>query len=52
MWVILAGLLVGLVILVWSADRFVDGSIALLVLAPQHPSYLFQAWPLSTGMVA
>ncbi|MDG0995970.1 MAG: calcium/sodium antiporter [Gammaproteobacteria bacterium] len=43
MWVILAGLLVGLVILVWSADRFVDGSIAL--------SHHFRIPPIVIGIV-
>ena len=43
MLVILAGLMVGLAILVWSADRFVDGSIAL--------SHHFRIPPIVIGIV-
>ena len=43
MLVILAGLIVGLAILVWSADRFVDGSIAL--------SHHFRIPPIVIGIV-
>ncbi|MDG1249381.1 MAG: calcium/sodium antiporter [Gammaproteobacteria bacterium] len=43
MLVILAGLIIGLAILVWSADRFVDGSIAL--------SHHFRIPPIVIGIV-
>ena len=43
MLVILAGLIIGLAILVWSADRFVDGSIVL--------SHHFRIPPIVIGIV-
>ena len=43
MLVILAGLIIGLAILVWSADRFVDGSITL--------SHHFRIPPIVIGIV-